>query len=207
MYWGKYSIFRALWALLKNGYLKEAGWFRSFCTHSSVDFNGIPIPWINYSMIRFLSSRITNDMSILEFGGGNSSMYWAEIAKEVITVEHDKEWASYIKDNFSRLDNVRLLIADKDSSYENAPLELEKKFQLIIIDGIRRIECLQNTLQMLTDDGCILLDDTQFPEFRKAFQIMKQNGFKELRISGAKPIFNDFSEATVFYRSSNILGI
>ena len=203
----KNSILRAMWALTKDGYLKDEGWFRSYCTQSAINASGEPIPWINYSMMHFLTPRLPEYISILEYGSGNSTLYWATKVKEVVSVEHDALWIDYIRKKFSGISNIQLLTAGSDADYENAPVAINKKFQLIVIDGIRRIECTRCALKLLTEDGCILFDDTLFCEHKEVFKIMEQNGFKALRISGAKPIQNDHSEATVFYRSNNILGI
>ena len=203
----KNSIVRALWALIKNGYLKEEGWFRSFCSQSAVNASGEPIPWINYSMLHFLTSRLPENISILEYGSGNSTLYWAQLCKQIVSVEHDALWINYIRNKFSDIPNIQLLTASPDEGYETAPAALDKKFELIIIDGIRRIECANCAIKLLSEDGCILFDDTLFSDHIEVFEIMKKYGFKALRISGAKPIQNDRSEATIFYRSNNILGI
>lgn len=203
----KHSIVRALWALTKDGYLKEEGWFRSFCTQSAVNASGEPIPWINYSMLHFLMPRLPEDISLLEFGSGNSTLYWASKVKQVVAVEHHPVWIDYIRKQFAGIPNIQLLTAGDDDGYETAPIALNKKFELIVVDGIRRIECARCALELLSEDGCILFDDTQMSDHKDVFEIMKQYGFKALRISGAKPIQNDYSEATVFYRPNNILGI
>lgn len=203
----KNSIIRALWALTKDGYLKEEGWFRSYCSQSAVDASGEPIPWINYPMQHFLTPRLPAHISILEFGSGNSTLYWATKVKQVITVEHDSSWSNYIRSKFSGISNIQLLTAEANEKYETAPVSLNKKFQLIIIDGIRRIECAHCAIELLSEDGCILFDDTLFSEYKAVFEIMEKHGFKSLRISGAKPIQNDCSEATIFYRPNNILDI
>ena len=203
----KHSILRALWALVKNGYLKEEGWFRSFCSQSAVNALGEPIPWINYSMMHFLAPRLPEDISLLEYGSGNSTLYWATKVKQVIAVEHHPAWIDYIRKQFSGIPNIQLLTAGADEGYETAPIALNKKFELIVIDGVRRLECASRALDLLSEDGCILFDDTLFSEHRGVFEIMEKHGFKALRISGAKPIQNDHSEATIFYRPNNILGI
>ena len=203
----KISVLRALWALVKDGYLKEEGWFHSFCSKSAINTLHEPIPWINYSMLHFLTPRLPKNISILEFGGGNSTLYWATKVNQVVTVEHDALWIDYLKDKFSNIPNIHLITANSDEGYETAPRNLNKKFQFIVIDGIRRIECANYAINLLSPEGCILFDDTQFSEHKEIFEIMKKNEFKELRISGAKPIQNDRSEATIFYRPNNILGI
>jgi len=204
-----YPSLRSLWALAKDGYLKEEGWFRSFSSRSSVNAAGEPVPWINYSMMHFLASRIGSDMSVLEYGGGNSTLFWARRAHAVVTVEHDRKWAEYISQKFAAFPNIRLLVAADGPEYESAPIALGERFDLAVVDGIRRFECAEKTLSMLAEtggrSGVILLDDSHLEAHRPIFGLLESRGFKTLRISGAKPIQNDFSEATIFYRPGNVL--
>jgi len=202
-----YPKIRALWALAKDGYLAGEGWFRSFSSRNAVNADGAPIPWINYSMLHFLVPRMKDDFSMLEYGGGNSTLFWAERVREIVTVEHDRIWANKISEKIAAFPNAALLVAPNGPEYENAPLKLRKRFDMIVIDGIRRPECASTAIPMLAPAGCVLLDDSHFAEQKPIFGIMASRGFKALRISGAKPIQNDFSEATIFYRPDNVLEI
>ena len=202
-----YPKIRALWALSKDGYLAGEGWFQSFSSRNAVNANGSPIPWINYSMLHFLIPRMKNDISMLEYGGGNSTLFWAGRVLEIVTVEHDLLWAHKISEKIAAFPNASLLVAPDGPEYENAPSKLQKKFDMIVIDGIRRTECVSSAVSMLTPSGCVLLDDSHLAEQKPIFEIMASYGFKALRISGAKPIQNDFSEATIFYRLNNVLEI
>lgn len=208
-----YPKIRALWALAKDGWLVEEGWFRSFSSRSSVNAAGEPIPWINYSMLHFLIPRIRPTTTILEYGGGSSTLFWARRVREVVTVEHDRRWAQYISGKFAEFSNINLLVAPAGPEYERAPEKLQKRFDLAVVDGIRRFECAERALSMLTqaehgeEGGCILLDDSHLAEHQPIFDLLESHGYKALRISGAKPIQNDFSEAAVFYRPNNMLKI
>lgn len=44
----------SLYCLRKSGYLKKAGWFRSYKEQLPIDNNGNPIPWMTYPSISFL---------------------------------------------------------------------------------------------------------------------------------------------------------
>ena len=65
---------RALWALFKDGYLREQGWFRSFVEGRAIDAHGEPVPWMNYAVIDFLKERLRPEMNLLEFGSGGSTL-------------------------------------------------------------------------------------------------------------------------------------
>ena len=58
-----------------------------------IDFE---LPWItivakNY-IENYLSKKSKTDMKVFEYGSGGSSLFFLKFAKEVISVEHDKEW-------------------------------------------------------------------------------------------------------------------
>jgi hypothetical protein len=67
----------AIYSLYRTGPLKDDGWFRSCREQASVDANGNPIPWITYPAIEFLVKRINNQLSVFEYGCGNSTLWWA----------------------------------------------------------------------------------------------------------------------------------
>ena len=83
----RHNVFRALWALWKDGYLRDHGWFRSFGERSPVDAAGRPVPWMGYCVIDFLEERLTRDFRIFEFGSGGSTLFWASRCAEVVSYE------------------------------------------------------------------------------------------------------------------------
>jgi len=54
-------------------------------------------PWITYPAIEFLKKHINSNTSIFEYGGGGSTLFFVNRAKEVITVEHDEGWFSKLE--------------------------------------------------------------------------------------------------------------
>ena len=104
-----------------------------------VDACGNKIPWYTYPAIEFLNTFDFSEKSVFEFGSGNSSTYWAKKAKDVISVEHDKEW--FEKVNSSLNNNQTLLLREDSEDYEKSILDFNKKFDVVIIDGIRRLQC------------------------------------------------------------------
>ena len=55
----------------------------------AVDKKGDPIPWYTYPAIDFLLLRDYRDKNILEFGSGQSTLWWAARAKFVLSLEED----------------------------------------------------------------------------------------------------------------------
>ena len=106
-------------ASLKANYLTKSGWLESAEVKLSVR-KGKPIPWLTYSAIRFLEKEIVPDLFLFEYGGGQSTLFWAERVKEVVTVDHDPAFQKHICNN--SYSNIDFFIIK-----ENAPLSTEQK--------------------------------------------------------------------------------
>src|SRR5665811_522864 len=70
----------------------QTGHWKSSLNQSAKSATGAPIPWYTYPAIDFLSQRNFKGKNILEFGGGQSTHWWADRAETVLTVEEDSEW-------------------------------------------------------------------------------------------------------------------
>jgi len=49
-------------------------------------------PWITFPVIDFLTKNVDHNTRVFEYGGGGSTLFFLNRAKEVITVEHDQQW-------------------------------------------------------------------------------------------------------------------
>jgi hypothetical protein len=75
-----------------KGYLATIGWFTAFDNRQPVDQDGNPLPWVTYSFIDFIKTRLGKDFKIFEYGSGNSTLFYAQRVARVVSVEHDEEW-------------------------------------------------------------------------------------------------------------------
>jgi hypothetical protein len=69
-------------------YLQPVGWFNG-CPSDSEGYT----PWYTFPAIEFLKDIIDKDHKVLEYGSGYSSLFYKDKVKELLSVEHDKEWA------------------------------------------------------------------------------------------------------------------
>lgn len=56
------------------------------------------MPWLVFSAIQFLEGNLRRDMNVYEYGAGGSTLFFANRVKEVVTVEHDRDWASKVSE-------------------------------------------------------------------------------------------------------------
>ena len=195
---------RSFFALKKDGYLVDVGWFRSFNEKKSIDKNGNPIPWIAYPAIDFIESRIKDDMSVFEFGSGASTAWWAKRVKDVDAAEHDKNWYDIVQENKPVNANVTYYAGD---DYFTSPNQSGKKYDVVLIDGNDRNRCVDAVLNSLQDNGVIVWDDSQLEEYNPSYELLSKNSFKRLFFTGISPIYNNKVETSIFYRVNNCFKI
>lgn len=190
-----------------KGYLAEIGWFKALKSQSPVGSDGQAIPWVTYSFIDFISERIKKDHTIFEFGSGNSTIYYAKRAKKVVSVEHDKEW--FDKISASAPSNSEMVFSELQTGgeYSKMPSAMEQQFDIIIVDGRDRVNCCYNSISALSENGVVVLDDSERLKYNDARIFFKKEGFKELSFSGISPGLFYRKSTSVFYRSQNCLDI
>ena len=198
---------RTLLSFNDKGYLDEIGWFNAFDTMSPIDQNNNPIPWVTYSFIDFIKSRLNKQHTVFEFGSGNSTFFYAKYAGLVVSVEHDKEWFDKIYKD--KPENSELIFCElvRDGDYCRVPVKLEEKFNIIIVDGRDRVNCCKQAVDAIADNGVIVLDDSERDFYKEGIDFMVKRGFKELSLSGISPGLFYRKSTSVFYKAENCLNI
>jgi hypothetical protein len=190
-----------------KGYLNDIGWFKAFESHSPVDGDSNPIPWVTYSFIDFIKERLRKQHTVFEFGSGNSTFFYAKYAGLVVSVEHDKEWFEKIVK--SKPENSEMIFCElvKGGDYCHMPVKLEEKFDIIIVDGRDRVNCCKQAVNALSASGVVVLDDSERGKYKQAVDFLINSGFKHLSFSGISPGLFYRKSTSVFYKSDNCLGI
>ncbi|PST84024.1 FkbM family methyltransferase [Pedobacter yulinensis] len=196
---------KVLLSLGFKGYLAEKGWFKAYETRSAIDERGMPIPWVTYSFIDFIRTRIRPSHDIFEFGSGNSTVFYARNARSVTAVEHDRPW--YERSQALGLKNAEVLFFELEPDGTYCRSAAGKNYHIIIVDGRDRVNCCRQAVHSLTSDGVVVLDDSERPEYADAIAFLKSEGFKELPFTGMAPGVIVSKCTTVFYKSNNCLDI
>src|SRR4051812_924452 len=87
------TFVRAAQLLLFRSALAQQGWMASRRKSASIDAAGRPLPWYTYPAIRFLENRLPTGLEVLEYGAGNSTLWWMARANSVMSIETDRSWA------------------------------------------------------------------------------------------------------------------
>ena len=190
-----------------HSYLYSTGWMRSLAYGKPVNKEGQEIPWMNYQVVEFLEGRLRKDFQLFEFGSGYSTLFFARLVKSVISVEYDEEWFRIV----SKIapENVTLVFKAEDINGEYCRVinSTGQKFDVVIVDGRDRVNCIIQSIDALTSGGVLLLDDSRRESYLEGVNYAEEKGFRSLEFGGLKPTGNLVERTTIFYRRDNCFDI
>ncbi len=132
-------------------------------------------------------SKNGRKLEILEWGSGGSTHYFTKflqkegIEYEWVSIEYNKDWFEKIKQEVSLDTGIKMYLFDAGNGslkqrhtemdeYIQFPRTLEKKFDLIFVDGRKRRRCVLEAKSLLTPDGVVLLHDAQRKYYQCVFK-------------------------------------
>ena len=151
--------------------------------------SGAPIPWYTYPAIDFLEQRDFRTRDVLEFGGGQSTLWWAARARRVVTIEEDVEWASTLRSRVGAnvdLHHVPVDLATRSIDSVTAVLDANpiERFDIIVIDGHLRAELADLSFKYLAPNGALLLDNAEGYGF---YDVIKSRNCRRMDFYGFAP--------------------
>ena len=191
----------------EESYLQKSGWMRSFLAGVPCRNDGSAIPWMNYSFLFFLESRLQKSHHLFEYGSGFSTLFYASRVSRVVSVEHDESWFRTISQDLP--ENAKLIgrSLDEGSSYVDSFVEYAHEVDVVVVDGRRRVACCEVAIQNMKPSAVLILDDSNRSKYEEVFTIAVKAGFKSIRFQGLKPTGHCIEETTVFYRVNNCFGL
>lgn len=178
---------RALWPSIRTGL--------------PVDGGGKPVPWITYPALDYLSRLDFSQTNVLEYGGGQSSLWWAARAKTVTTVEARASWSQMIRDKAP--ENLTVIGPVEGTGYVKTPLQQAGKFEVIVVDGLLRPECAQAALPFLAEHGLLILDNSDW--YAELCHWLRDQGLMQIDFHGFGPV-NDYTWCTsIFIRQQCVV--
>lgn len=193
---------------LRKHYLNELGWTNSAKRKMPIDKNGKELPWFTYSLLHFLNQRLNNNLTVFEYGSGNSTVWFSKRVKHVISLEHHKGWYELLIKKLGNLTNVEFLYKPlTNGEYANAITNYNNEFDIVVIDGRERVQCAKNALKALTKKGVVIWDDSQREDYNEGYQYLLDQGFKRLDFYGLRPLGESLTCTSIFYKIDNCLEI
>jgi predicted O-methyltransferase YrrM len=137
-----------------------------------------PIPWLAPNVISHLENLIQPDWEIIEHGSGGSTLWLAERAKSVKSVERDPDWRAVVQSKAP--ENVKVY-------GETYPADFHKLCDLLLIDGEPvelRADWLESAPQIVKPGGWVVLDNANRPEYAAERHALEQIAAEYIRFDG-----------------------
>ena len=159
------------------------------------------IPYMNETEIVHLMKYVDRETSLLEIGGGGSTVFLSKFVRRIVTVEHNKEWATKL---FSTLgtnrSNWTLHIAEPNfpqqhpfqpaqpgqfDRYINHIKSLDEVFDVVLVDGRDRVRSVEATVDKLKTGGYMIIHD--FWNRQKYYSVLDHPKLKLITESNSFP--------------------
>ncbi len=204
-FWPLSAIMQILFK--RRSYFREMGWLTSKSKGYPCDNDGKPLPWMNYPIIYLLKERLDKKHSMFEYGSGFSTQFFAERVADITSVEYNADWFEKVKTMVPN--NAALLFQTQDinGDYCRTIIKTKKKYDIILVDGRDRVNCVKIALDCLKDKGVLILDDSQREIYSEAHTYAEEKGFKKLDLEGVKPTGYKNDRSTIFYKTPNCFNI
>jgi predicted O-methyltransferase YrrM len=143
----------------------STGHWRSSLAARAQSENGTPLPWYTYPAIDFLNPRDFSGRRILEFGGGQSTLWWSQRAAQVVTIEEDLDWYRHLAQAPPANVQLRHVEADTTTRSTTEVLAVIERasggapFDVIVVDGHLRREVFAASFSLLATGGAIIFDN------------------------------------------------
>ena len=163
-------------------------------------------PWLTFDAMRAIQDRLPRGARIYEFGAGNSTVYWSRHATSVASVESDPQWLQLLATKLAGLGlrNVKMIAAADNSAYVDSIHEWpDEYFDLIVVDGDFRRDCVLASIQHLKHGGMLVVDNTDWHWFRAKPLAGIPAAWEKLVYPGYAPMIGHKSETTLFVRTGS----
>ncbi len=179
--------------------LAAHGHDRSVATGLAVDARGGPLPMYTYAAIEYLGQLDFSDRHVLEFGSGQSTLWWARRAARVTAVEHDDHWVRRLEE--AGLENVECLFAKREDVASGdlylAVLPDGQRYDVIALDGLHYHDCAAAARGLLNPGGLVVLDNADF--YPATCALLRDAEFLQVDMAGFKPCHTDAQVTSLFF--------
>lgn len=176
------------------------GQFRTIKKWECVNEYEEKIPWYTYPAIEYLNNINFENMTVFEYGSGNSSAYWARKAKNVFSVEDNSDW--YKKVTAELAENQNVFLCESEASYLDAINHVSPKIDVIVIDGVHREKCAKLVSQHLADISLVILDNSDWYKNTSRY-LREELDLIQVDFHGFGPI-NNYTWTTSIFFSRNV---
>lgn len=144
------------------------------------------VPYMPASVIEWLEKHLSKEMNVFEWGSGGSTIFIAERAKSIVSIEYGQRWYYRLLFHLKikRINNcvLKLILPEhsgeeiyrSQGKYGNLYFEKFVKsidtypdgsFDMVIVDGRCRSQCILHARSKVKKGGYLIVDDADRPEY------------------------------------------
>ena len=119
-------------------------------------------PWFTPDAIAHLLPRLSRQTRVLEFGAGASTLWFAARCGRVESIEHQEEWARGVAESIRAAgleEKAAVCHVPSERYAEEAGAFADESFDVVVVDGIRRADCVSAALPKLRPGGWLVIDN------------------------------------------------
>jgi len=154
------------------------------------------LAWVSWAALDFLRDHVKPGMRVFEWGGGGSTVFFADLGAHVTCVETNRGWADKIAvhcKKFGERVDIRLIQAEEDPAKEHeyyGSVSIGHPWDMILVDNweggvFSRMRCAEVSRRSVKPGGLIILDDAWRQEYKAASRIL--DGFSRRVFRGLGP--------------------
>ncbi len=182
--------------------LTTSGWLNSIYAGRPVNKSNEPIPWYTYPAIDFLDEVVKDTWTVFESGSGNSTLWWSSRVKSIVSVEDDHAWYQEIS---LKMPPNATINFKQGKDYSDYLLSFpDQSFDAVVVDGSYRNETASNCIDKIKEDGLIVFDNSDNPEFNRSQTDLLSRGFYRIDFWGLIPSYLYKNCTSVYFRDPNI---
>ena len=133
---------------------------------------------------RFIEKYLNTNDTLLEWGSGNGTIYFSNLVKNIISIEHDKNWVDNIKKTIKayNIKNIKIHHIAAHSAepipcryeqfkdYIEFPKKNNLKFTKVLIDGRARKYCAKSIYDIIDNKTIVFIHDFNRPDYQKTLK-------------------------------------
>ena len=159
--------------------------------------DGDPLPWFTYPAIEYLSQFDFSGKRVFEYGAGNSSLFWAARAREVVAVESNGDG---LQDIAAGQPDLQL----NCMSVKRVTLNVSHGRKGSLMDRYRRTvadACAAICACVPGYNGMIIIDNSD--RHYKGCDLLREQGFLQIDFSGLSPVNRYASTTSIFIHAQD----
>ena len=180
------------------------------------------MPMLTFPAIEWLESNLNKNMRVFEYGSGGSTIFFSRRVKEVVTVEHHRQWWEAVGERLNKcgINNCNLMLFEPErdvdgdggfyssnslyagynfSQYVRAIDSFpEESYDLIVIDGRARVDCITHAIGKVKRGGFLILDNSERPRYKDGKRYL--DNYPQTKCNGVGPYARSIWHTTIWMK-------